>query len=127
MPARLHGVQPGGADDHRSCGRATYGNGNPTFGVSYSGFRYTETAASLTTSPTVTSTAGAQPHVGTYAISASGAASSDYSINYVPAVYTVNPAALTISALAASATYGSGNSTFGVSYAGSNTATRAPA
>ena len=97
---------------------ATYGSGNPTFGVSYAGFQYMDTAASLSTPPTVSSTAGAQPHVGTYTISASGAASSDYSISYVPAVYTVNPAALTITALAASATYGSGNPTFGVSYSG---------
>ena len=50
-----------------------YGAANPTLTVSYSGFVNGDTAASLTTPATASTTATAASAVGTYPITASGA------------------------------------------------------
>ncbi|MHB8284487.1 MAG: MBG domain-containing protein, partial [Caulobacteraceae bacterium] len=77
-----------------------YGAAVPTLTDSYSGFVNGDTAASLSTQPTLTTTATAASHVAgnPYAITASGAADSDYAISYVAGALTVTPAALTITA-----------------------------
>src|SRR5262249_10288006 len=77
-----------------------YGAANPALTVSYSGFVNGDTAASLTTAPTVSTTATAASGVGTYPITAGGAvsANANYTIAYVPGTLTVTPAALTITA-----------------------------
>src|SRR5262249_39479021 len=56
------------------------------------------TAANLATQPTLATTATAASHVGSYAITASGAASSDYTIRYVGGSLNVTPAPLRITA-----------------------------
>jgi hypothetical protein len=61
-----------------------YGAALPALSASYSGFVNGDTGTSLATLPTVTTTANASSHVGSYAITASGALSSDYAIQYVP-------------------------------------------
>ena len=68
----------------------------PTLTASYSGFVNGDTAANLTTQPTLTTTATASSHVGTYAITASGAVDSDYTITYAGGTLTVSPATLTV-------------------------------
>ena len=75
-----------------------YGTANPSFAVSYSGFVNGDTATCLTTPPVVTTTATAASSVGTYAITASGAASANYTFTYVNGTLTVTPATLTITA-----------------------------
>ena len=62
-----------------------YGAGVPTLTASYAGFVNGETSASLTTQPTLTTTATASSHVvgNPYTITAVGAADSNYSITYV--------------------------------------------
>ena len=72
----------------------TYGAANPTLTVSYSGFVNGDTAASLTTAATASTPATAASAVGTYAITASSAASANYTIGYVSGTLTVNPAVL---------------------------------
>ena len=64
-----------------------YGAALPALTVSYSGFVNGDSSASLTTQPTLTTTATASSHVSgnPYTITASGAVDSDYSISYVPA------------------------------------------
>ena len=57
--------------------------------VSYSGFVNGDTAASLTTQPTVTTTATTASPVGTYPITASGATSANYTMSYVNGTLTV--------------------------------------
>ena len=58
-----------------------YGAALPTLTASYSGFVNGDTAANLTTQPTLTTTATASSHVAaTYAITASGAVDPDYTI-----------------------------------------------
>ena len=72
----------------------------PTLTASYSGFVNGDTAASLTTQPTLTTTATASSHVSgsPYTITASGAVDADYSITYVTGSLTVTTAPLTITA-----------------------------
>src|SRR5205823_1762278 len=72
----------------------TYGATNPALTVSYSGFVNGDTVASLTTPPSVTTTATGASHAGTYSITASGAVTADYTIGYVPGTLTVNSATL---------------------------------
>ena len=64
---------------------------NPELTVSYDGFQYNDDASSLTTQPTLTTTATTDCIVGTYPITASGAESDDYEFTYVSGTLTVNP------------------------------------
>jgi hypothetical protein len=75
----------------------TYGGPLPTLTASYSGFVNGDTAASLTSPPTL-STLPANSRVGTYSITVSGAVDPDYAIAYVNGTLTITPAPLTISA-----------------------------
>src|SRR5207244_1656150 len=93
-----------------------YGAGNPALTVSYSGFVNGDTASSLTTQPTVTTTATTASGVGTYPITAAGAASANYTISYVSGTLTVTKAALTVTAQDQSKVYGAGNPALTVSY-----------
>jgi hypothetical protein len=96
----------------------TYGDANPALTVSYSGFVNGDTAASLTTPPSVSTTATAASYVGTYPITATGAVDSDYTIGYVNGTLTVTKATLTVTATDASKIYGDGNPSFTPSYSG---------
>jgi len=95
-----------------------YSAANPTLAVTYTGFVGTDNAASLTTQPTVSTTAVTSSPVGTYPITASGATSSNYSISYTAGTLTVTQAALTIAANNASKVYGATNPTLAVTYTG---------
>ena len=68
---------------------------NPTLTVPLSGFVNGDTLASLTTPPTVTTTATTASPVGTYTITASGAADRNYTISYVAGTLTVSQDATT--------------------------------
>ena len=74
--------------------------------MSYSGFVNGDTSASLTTQPTVTTTATTTSPVGTYPITASGAVDPNYTISYVAGTLTINQDASTTS-VSASTTSGS--------------------
>ncbi len=97
-----------------------YGAALPTLTASFSGFVNGDTSASLTTQPTLSTTATAASHVAgsPYAINASGAADSDYSISYVAGALSVNPAALTITADDQTKVYGAALPTLTASYSG---------
>src|SRR5262249_25704675 len=86
-----------------------YGAANPTLTVSYTGFVNGDTAASLTTPPTVSTPATAASPVGTYAITPAGAASGNYTIGYVNGTLTISPATLTVTANDATKVYGAVN------------------
>src|SRR3989442_886172 len=76
-----------------------YGASNPPLTVRYSGFVNGDTAASLTTPPTVSTAATTASGVGTYPITASGAvAGGNYTISYANGALTVTPAVLTVTA-----------------------------
>ena len=96
----------------------SYGAALPPLNVSYSGFVNGDTSGSLTTQPTVTTTATQSSNVGSYRITASGAADPNYTFTYVPSTLTITPVLLVITANPATKVYGSGNPTFTVSYSG---------
>ena len=80
-------------------------NSLPTLTVGYNGFVNGESASSLTAQPTVTTTAtayngvaGSGSNVGGYAITASGAVDTNYSISYVGGTLHVTPATLDVAA-----------------------------
>src|SRR5436190_21211336 len=92
----------------------------PAYSASSSGFVNGDTCGSLTTQPTLSTTATATSHVAgnPYAITASGAADSDYVISYVGGSLTVTPVALSITANDKSKAYGAALPALTVSYSG---------
>ena len=62
---------------------------NPTFTLTYDGFKNNETAAVFTTQPTITCAATKDSPVGTYDITVSGAVAGNYEISYVAGTLTV--------------------------------------
>src|SRR5262249_43534718 len=95
-----------------------YGVANPALTANYSGFVNGDTAASLTTAPTVTTTATAASGVGSYPITASGAVAANYTISYVSGTLTVTPATLTMTADDKTRSYGAANPALTVKYTG---------
>ena len=97
-----------------------YGAALPTLTASYTGFVNGDTAASLTTAPTIFTTATAASHVSgsPYAITASGAVDSNYTISYVAGSLTVTTAPLTITANDQTKVYGDALPTLTASYTG---------
>lgn len=66
-----------------------YGEPNPPFTLSYTGFVNGEGPAQLTTAPTVVTTATTNSPVGQYPITVMGASDPDYIITYSPGVLTI--------------------------------------
>ncbi len=97
-----------------------YGAVPPTFTASCAGFVGSDTAASLTTPPTLSTTATAASHVAgsPYAITASGAVDSNYTITYVAGSLNVTPAPLTITANNQNKAYGAALPSLAASYSG---------
>src|SRR5208337_563424 len=101
-----------------------YGAALPTLTASYTGLVNGDTAATFShvpnTAPNIVSTATASSHVAgsPYAITASGAADSDYSISYASGTLTVSTAALTITAANKAKVYGAVLPTLTASYTG---------
>ena len=95
-----------------------YGAALPTLTVSYSGFVAGDTAANLSTPPTLTTTATASSHVGGYAITVGGAVDTDYTISYFDGTLNVTPAALLITANNQTKVYGGPLPTLTASYTG---------
>ena len=93
----------------------TYGDDDPAFTVSYSGFKRGETAAVV--SGLVISRAEGED-AGQYAIIPSGATASNYTITFESGTLTINPAPLTIKADDKSKVYGDADPAFTVSYSG---------
>ena len=67
----------------------------PTLTASYSGFVGDDTAAALTTLPTLTTTATSTSPVGSYEIDVKGAVDPNYNISYTKGTLTIGPATLT--------------------------------
>jgi YD repeat-containing protein len=95
----------------------TYGKTN-SLKVSYTGFVNGDDSTKLTTKPVVVSIATISSAVGTYPITASGAASANYTFTYSPGTLTVTPAPLTITADSKSKKYSDANPSLTVSYTG---------
>lgn len=74
-----------------------YGEENPAFTLIYNGWKNNDTPESLIQQPLISTQVTKESHVGNYEITASGALSQDYNINYYPGSITIKPAPLTIS------------------------------
>jgi 6-phosphogluconolactonase (cycloisomerase 2 family)/Zn-dependent membrane protease YugP len=91
-----------------------YGDPNPVFAFSITGFVNGETAAVLTGSPSCTTVADPTSPIGSYAITcAQGTlAASNYTFTFVSGTLTISPAPLTATAASFSRLYGDPNPTF---------------
>ncbi|SMD05558.1 YDG domain-containing protein, partial [Pedobacter nyackensis] len=69
------------------------GTANPTLTASYTAFAANEDNSVLTTQPVITTLANVNSPIGTYDINVSGAASANYSIDYVKGILTIKPGA----------------------------------
>jgi MBG domain (YGX type) len=81
------------------------GQPNPTLTVSYTSFVQGDTSASLTSPPSVTTTATTASSAGSYPIMVSGAASPNYAIRYVDGTLTVTPEAAPVTVALKSVVY----------------------
>ncbi len=96
----------------------SYGQPIPALTATYSGFVNGDTAASLTTPVSLATTATSASHVGLYPITASGATSADYSIQFTDAAITISPAVLTITPVNVINAYGLVVPTLTATYSG---------
>ena len=95
-----------------------YGNALPPFTASYNGFVNGDTPGSLGGALSFSTLATAASPTGTYTVTPSGLSSSNYTISFVNGALTVTPAALTVTANAATKVYGLANPAFTASYSG---------
>jgi large repetitive protein len=75
-----------------------YGAGNPTLTAAYAGFVNGDTAASLDTPVSLSTSATSSSPVGTYTIAANGVADANYTIAHVNGTLTITRANLTVRA-----------------------------
>jgi hypothetical protein len=113
-------VDPAPLSITASGGTFTYGGTVPTITPSYSGFAGSDTAASLTTAPScsTTATSGSPVSGSPYTSSCTGAVDSNYTFHYVNGSVTESAAVLTITASSGSFTYGGTVPTITPSYSG---------
>ncbi len=95
-----------------------YGNPNPVFRISYTGFVNGDGPANLTTLPIATTVATVTSSVGTFPITISGATSNNYTISYTNGTLTIGKAALNARTVDTSRIYGDANPVFRISYTG---------
>ena len=89
-----------------------YGQNNPVFTASYSGFVNGENSSLLSGTLTGSTVADTNSPLGTYPITVSGQSASNYSVQYVNGTLTVLPAALLVTPHDASRAYGQTNPVF---------------
>ena len=96
----------------------TYGDANPAFSISYSGFLNGDDASDLDTQPTASSIADETSDVNTYTISVSEETDNNYEIDEVDGTLTVNKKTLTATAEDKTKVYGESNPEFTITYSG---------
>ena len=96
----------------------TYGDVNPSFTCTYSGFVNDEDASVLYSQPSIQTSATPTSNVGTYAITVSGGNAKNYTLSYEAGELTVLPANLAVTVNDASRSYGDKNPAFVLTYSG---------
>jgi gliding motility-associated-like protein len=96
----------------------TYGSPNPVLSISYTGFVNEENVSVLNTAPTASASVTQAHGAGTYPISVSGGIDDYYNFSYVPGVFTVTKASLTVKADDQTRLVGEPNPIFTLSYSG---------
>ncbi len=104
-----------------------YGEENPQFNISYSGFVTGENESVLTTQPTISTTATKKSNVGDYPITISGGVAANYEFVYESGVLTITKAPLSAKVNDATKVYGSSNPAFTIEYYGLKNDETAPA
>jgi filamentous hemagglutinin family protein len=94
-----------------------YGEANPTFAASYSGFRLDDDD-SVVSGLTLSSEATQASNVGSYTVIAAGGTATNYIITHNNGVLTITPAGLTVTADDKSRKYGEANPLLTASYSG---------
>ena len=95
-----------------------YGAALPTLTASYSGFVLSQGTNDLAGLATLATTATTNSDVGSYPITASGAASANYTFSYVHGTLTVTPVTITVAADNKSKAYGAALPTLTATYSG---------
>lgn len=95
-----------------------YGENNPVFEISYSGFVNGENESSFSVKPSAKTTATKSSSVGEYPITISKGKSNNYEVEYEPGVLTVNKAPLSAAVRDTSKIYGSYNPSFKLNFSG---------
>lgn len=93
-----------------------YGEANPTFSVTYSGFVGGEDESAIFSSPSVGTIATRTSDVGDYPITVTGGKAANYSFVYEPGVLTITKAPLLGEVNHAKRAYGSENPAFTIKY-----------
>lgn len=96
----------------------TYGDANPAFTVTYTGFANGETSAVLTSLATASANVNATTVPGNYAITPSGGLAANYDLTYANGTLTISKAVLTVTANDVSRAYGVANLAFVLTYSG---------
>ena len=96
----------------------SYGDDNPTFSITYSGFVNGENEKVLTSLPVVTTTVKKTSSVGIYPITISGGSAKNYTLEYEQGELTISKAPLTIQVTNVNRVYGEDNPSFTLSYLG---------
>lgn len=95
-----------------------YGDANPEFNITYSGFRDGDSEVGFSVPASISTIVDNSSKVGKYDIVASGAVSDKYEISYIPGTLTVTKAPLSISAGNYSKKQGDAMPVFKASYVG---------
>lgn len=96
----------------------TYGNANPTFAATFSGFVNGENKSVLTSEGSFNCQATTSSDVGTYTITLTGASATNYDITTNNGTLTVTKASLSARPNDVSRTYGADNPSFTIAYTG---------
>ncbi|MEP1097385.1 MAG: MBG domain-containing protein [Cyclobacteriaceae bacterium] len=96
----------------------TYGDANPSFPVSYTGFVNGEVSSVLDILPSAGTSASSSSDVGTYDITVSGGTDDNYSYSYVSGTLTINRASLMVFADDQTKVFGDPLPEFTFSYGG---------
>ena len=95
-----------------------YGDENPEFALSYSGFVNGENESVLSNKGTATTSATAESNAGEYPITISGVTANNYDAQYEAGVLYIKKAPLSVTANNATKIYGDNNPTISLSYSG---------
>lgn len=96
----------------------TYGQSNPIYTVSYSGFKGTDNASLISILPILSCPATTLSPAGTYTITASSASDESYNFTYTSGTLTINKAIINVTVQDASRDYGQPNPSFTATYSG---------
>ena len=104
-----------------------YGEDNPRFNITYSGFLSGDSESAISIKPTVSTIATKTSNVGEYPITISGGSATNYEFVYEPGVLTVTKAPLSAKVNDATKVYGSQNPSFTIDYYGLKNGETTPA